>query len=384
MLPGIFTSNSGINGERVDSFASRIYKFGYAGTAPMLALSSGMAKQQLKAKIVHWFEEEEYSGHIDIVNNAGTGNTITFKSGTVLPKSILYVESTGERMYVTAASGLTVTVQRGFAGTPITSIDGSATAVGAFVIGSSFEEASDAPAPMMTVGYPMMNYSQIFRDSWANSRTATKIDWHTGDKVAKNKQDAIANHAKGIERALLFGCRSMFTTDGRQNSTMDGLVNMIKTNVATTADGQLSWFDLIDFIAQLYEYNVDGQPQERVAFCGNNVVSVINKLVYNRNDIRITVGQTDYGIKVNTIHTAFGDLTLLTHPMFNASPTWRNNLLVYHPGAVTLDYMDDALITDSTPPGMDGEKYTITSELTMEYACEKSAGLFTNIVEPKE
>jgi hypothetical protein len=165
---------------------------------------------------------------------------------------------------------------------------------------------------------------------------------------------------------------------------MDGLVNMIKTNVATTADGQLSWFDLIDFIAQLYEYNVDGQPQERVAFCGNNVVSVINKLVYNRNDIRITVGQTDYGIKVNTIHTAFGDLTLLTHPMFNASPTWRNNLLVYHPGAVTLDYMDDALITDSTPPGMDGEKYTITSELTMEYACEKSAGLFTNIVEPKE
>lgn len=383
MLPGIFTSNSGINGERVDSFASRIYKFGYAGTAPMLALSSGMAKQQLKAKIVHWFEEEEYSGHIDIVNNAGTGNTITFKSGTVLPKSILYVESTGERMYVTAASGLTVTVQRGFAGTPITSIDGSATAVGAFVIGSSFEEASDAPAPMMTVGYPMMNYSQIFRDSWANSRTATKIDWHTGDKVAKNKQDAIANHAKGIERALLFGCRSMFTTDGRQNSTMDGLVNMIKTNVATTADGQLSWFDLIDFIAQLYEYNVDGQPQERVAFCGNNVVSVINKLIYNRNDVRMVVGQTDYGIKVNTIHTAFGDLTLLTHPMFNASPTWRNNLLVYHPGAVTLDYMDDALITDSTPPGMDGEKYTITSELTMEYACEKSAGLFTNIVEPK-
>ena len=384
MLPGIFTSNSGINGERVDSFASRIYKFGYAGTAPMLALSSGMAKQQLKAKIVHWFEEEEYSGHIDIVNNAGTGNTITFKSGTVLPKSILYVESTGERMYVTAASGLTVTVQRGFAGTPITSIDGSTTAVGAFVIGSSFEEASDAPAPMMTVGYPMMNYSQIFRDSWANSRTATKIDWHTGDKVAKNKQDAIANHAKGIERALLFGCRSMFTTDGRQNSTMDGLVNMIKTNVATTADGKLAWFDLIDFIAQLYEYNVDGQPQERVAFCGNNVVSVINKLVYNRNDVRMVVGQTDYGIKINTIHTAFGDLTLLTHPMFNASPTWRNNLLVYHPGAVTLDYMDDALITDSTPPGMDGEKYTITSELTMEYACEKSAGLFTNIAEPKD
>lgn len=383
MLPGIFTSNSGINGERVDSFANRIYKFGYAGTAPMLALSSGMARNQLKAKIVHWFEEEEYSGHVDINNNAGTGTTLTLKSGTVLPKSILFIESTGERMLVTATAGQSLTVQRGFAGTSITAINGSVTTVGAYVIGSAFEEASDAPQPMLTVGAPMLNYSQIFRDSWANSRSAEKINWHTGDKVAKNKQDAIANHAKGIERALMFGAKSMFTVDGQQDSTMDGLVNMIKTNVQTVADGKLDLNTLIDFIATLFEYNVDGMPQERVAFCGNNVISVINKLILNRNEISLTVGQTDYGLKTNVIRTAFGDLTLLTHPMFNASPVWRNNLLAYHPGACTLDYMDDAIISDSTPPGMDGSKYTITSELTMEYTCEKTAGILSNIVSPK-
>lgn len=384
MLPGIFTSNSGINGERVDSFANRIYKFGYAGTAPMLALSSGMARNQLKAKIVHWFEEEEYSGHVEINNNAGTGTALVLKSGTVLPKSILFVESTGERMLVTATAGTSLTVQRGFAGTSITSINGSVTPVGAYVIGSAFEEASDAPQPMLTVGAPMLNYSQIFRDSWANSRSAEKINWHTGDKVAKNKQDAIANHAKGIERALMFGAKSMFTVDGQQDSTMDGLVNMIKTNVQTVADGKLDLNTLIDFIATLFEYNVDGMPQERVAFCGNNVISVINKLILNRGEISLTVGQNDYGLKTNVIRTPFGDLTLLTHPMFNASPVWRNNLLAYHPGACTLDYMDDAIISDSTPPGMDGSKYTITSELTMEYTCEKTAGILSNIVAPKE
>lgn len=385
MLPGIFTSNSGINGERMDSFSNRIWKYGYAGTAPMLAISSGMTRNKLDSKIVHWFEEEEYAGRVEIVNSAGTGTTITIKEGTVLPKSILFVETTGERLFVTATAGKTITVERGFAGSPITGITGSdANPVGAFVIGSAFEEASDAPQPLMTVGYPRMNYSQIFRNSWANSRTATKVNWHTGDKVAKNKNDAINNHARDIERALLFGSKSMFTVDGRQDSTMDGIVSMIKSNVVALADGKLDYYKLVDFISQLYEYNVDGMPQERVAFCGNNVISVINKLVYNRNDIRISVGQTDYGIKINTIHTAFGDLTLMTHPMFNASPTWRNNLLVYHPGAVSLDYMTDAEVTDSTPPGMDGEKYTITSELTMEYAVEKTAGLLTNIVDPKE
>ena len=159
---------------------------------------------------------------------------------------------------------------------------------------------------------------------------------------------------------------------------------MIKTNVQTVANGELDLNTLIDFIATLFEYNVDGMPQERVAFCGNNVISVINKLILNRNEIRLTVGQTDYGLKTNVIRTAFGDLTLLTHPMFNASPVWRNNLLVYHPGACCLDYMDDAIISDSTPPGMDGSKYTITSELTMEYTCEKTAGILSNIVAPKE
>lgn len=382
MLPGIFTSNSGINGERMDSFASRIYKFGFGGTAPMLALSSGMARNQLKAKIVHWFEEEEYNGHVEITNNATTGTTIVIKSGTVLPKSILFVESTGERMLVTATAGSSLTVQRGFAGTSITSIDGSTNPVGAYVIGSAFEEASDAPQPLMTVGAPMLNYAQIFRDSWANSRSATKINWHTGDKVAKNKQDAISNHAKSIERALMFGAKSMFTVDGQQDSTMDGLVNMIKTNVQTLANGKLDLNTLIDFIASIFEYSIDGQPQERVAFCGNNVISVINKLILDRHEIQLTVGQTEYGLKTNKIITPFGDLTLLTHPMFNASPVWRNNLLVYHPGACCVDYMDDAIISDSTPAGMDGEKYTITSELTMEYACEKTAGLLTNIVEP--
>lgn len=381
MIPGIFTSNSGINGERADSFASRIYKSGYAGTAPMLALSSGMKREKLTSKIIHWFEEEEYTGKISITNNAGTAANLTITGGAVLPKSILFVETTNERMYVTEVNGNSLTVVRGFGGTSITAIDGSATPVSAFVIGNAHEEASAAPKPMLLVGAPELNYSQIFRDTWANSRSASRIDWHTGDKVAKNKQDAIANHAKAIERAMLWGVKSMFTADGMQAATMGGLVSMIKTNVqAVAGEGALTYQALLDFIAQVFERNVDGQPQERVALCGNNVISVVNQLAMKNGSVRVLVGQTDFGLKTNIIRTPYGDLTLLTHPMFNASATWQNNLLVYHPGAITTKYMDDAMIANSTPPGMDGEQYTITSELSMEYHCEKTAGLLTNIV----
>lgn len=379
MLPGIFTSNSGINGERVDTFASRIYREGYAGTAPLLALSSGTPRQQLTSKIVHWFEEEQYSGHVNIVNNAATGTTIQVSGGTVLPKSILFVESTGEQMFVIGASGDTLTVKRGFAGTATATIDGSSNPVGAFVVGSAFEEASSAPRPMQIVGSPQMNYSQIFRNSFANSRSAEKVKWHTGDKVAKNRQDAIANHAADIERAMLWGHRAMFTVDGQQDSTMGGLVSMIKSNVSTISDGALDYKTLLDFIGTVYERNIDGMPQERTALAGNNVVNVINELAMAKSDVRLMVGATEYGIKINKILSPMGDLTILTHPMFNASPVWRNNLLVFHPGALVTHYMDDGLVVDSTPAGMDGKQYTITSELTMEYHCEKTAGILTNI-----
>ena len=380
MLPGIFTSNSGINGERMDSFSNRIYRSGFGGTAPMLALSSGMRREVLKSKIVHWFEEEEYSGRVEIVNNAATGTTITLASGqTVVEKTILMVETTGEQMLVTAVNGQSLTVIRGFANTSTTTIDGSTTAVGAYVLGNSFEEASLAPAPMMLVGAPLMNYSQIFRHSFANSRSASRINWHTGDKVAKNKQDCIANHARDIERALLFGQRSMFTLDGVQASTLGGLTSFIKTNVEACDSGGLTYRALVDFIGELYRYNVDGQPQERIAWTGNNVISVIQQLVQKNSHLNIQVGQNEFGIKVNKIITPFGDLSLLTHPMFNASPVWQNNILAFHPGAVVLQYMDDAVLVDSTPPGMDGEKWTVTSELTMEYHCEKTAGLMTGI-----
>ena len=81
---------------------------------------------------------------------------------------------------------------------------------------------------------------------------------------------------------------------------------MIKTNVETCANGKLDFNTLIDFIAKVYEHNIDGQPQERVALCGNNVISVINKLILDRHEIHLVVGQTEYGLKTNTIRTPFG------------------------------------------------------------------------------
>lgn len=380
MLQGIFTSNSGINGEAIQSFSNKIYTSGYVGTAPMLALSSGMRKSKLTSTIVHWFEDAETVYRTTITNNAGTGTSIVISGGmAILPNTVVRVETTGEYMLVTAVAGNTLTVSRGFAGTTAQSIDGSTTAVGLQIIAQAHKEGSEAPAAMKKVGYPVMNYSQIFRNTWSNTRTAKQVDWHTGNRVEKNKQDCISKHAQDIESALLFGKKSLFTIDGEQSHTMEGLIGHIKTNVQAQAGAGLSYDDFEAFIATIFAVNIEGEPNERLAFGGNTVIRVLNQLARKSGHLNIVVGQNDYGTEINTIRTSFGTLKLLTHPLFNQSPVWQENLVVFHPGAVELKYMEDASVEEIVGDGRDGDAGVITSELTMEYHCERTAGLMTGI-----
>lgn len=380
MLQGIFSSNSGINGEAVQSFSNKIYTSGFVGTAPMLALSSGMRKSKATSIIQHWFEDAEDVYRTVITNNAATGTTIVVAQGTViLPNTVVCVESTGEYMLVTAVSGNSLTVHRGFANTTVKSIDGSSTPVGLQIIAQAHKEGSEAPAAMKKVGYPVMNYTQIFRNTWSNTRTARQVDWHTGSRTEKNKRDCISKHAQDIENALLFGKKSLFSIDSEQAHTMEGLIGHIRTNVAAQDSGGLTYNDFEEFIANVFAHNIEGEPNERLAFAGNGVMLVLNQLARKTGQLNIVVGQNDFGTEINTIRTSFGTLKLLTHPLFNQSPVWTNNLVVFHPGAVELKYVEDATVQDSSNPGFDGDAGTITSELTMEYHCEKTAGILTGI-----
>src|SRR3546814_2066423 len=84
------------------------------------------------------------------------------------PNTILQVEETGEHMLVTATAGNSLTVVRGLAGTSIVSIT---SAHNVQKLGNAFEEASDMPTAVTQQGHPRMNYTQIFRNGWAISRS---------------------------------------------------------------------------------------------------------------------------------------------------------------------------------------------------------------------
>ncbi len=382
-VKGVFTSDAGIVGDRKGDFAAALLQIDPTGSAPLFALTSGMESADATDTVITWFEENKISGRINVTNNATTGTTLTVDDASfVVGGEIFLIESTGEYVIVASISGNDLTVTRGFAGTTNTTIDGSGTVVPIQKIGTAFEEGSGRPTAVANLGYPRFNYMQIFRNAWDVTGTARRISWHTGNVVAKNKRDAGLFHAEDIEKSLWFGRQSIGIQNGRPFRTMDGIITQITTNVQAQLSST-SYIDMRTFLQGVFEKNIKGKPNERIAFCGNSVLAVLDTIAMAHATMNITPGQTEFGMNIRKWMTPFGDISLMTHPLFVESPFWTENLYVLHPGAIRTRYLrrtsEDDYDSDGSRAGIDSDFGVLTSELSIEYRAEVTGGEFTGI-----
>lgn len=385
-VKGVFASDQNIQSSRKGDFASGILMTMPTGSAPLLALTAGMESKDATDTVVTWFEENHLSGRINITNNAGTGTSVDVDDATQVLAGLVYlIESTGEYIYVESVSGSTLTVTRGFAGTTPTAVDGSSTAKPMQRISNAQEEGSAKPTAIANLGFPVFNYMQIFRNAWDVTGTARAVDYHTGDIVAKNKRDAGIYHSEDIERAIIWGKQAIGIQNGKPFRTMDGIQAQITTNV-TAQGANTTWTEIDQFLQDVFARNIKGKPNERIAFCGNGVLQVLNKIARtdgNLTQINLVPGQTDFGMKITKWMTPYGDISLMTHPLFNENPVWTKDLMVLHPGAMRTRYLrrtfEDTNDRSGTRAGADADFGVLTTEMCMEYRSEITGGLFTGI-----
>lgn len=380
MIPGIFSSQGGINAERLDSFNSKLFRSQLAGTAPIFALSSGSAQFQLTSKIHYWFMKQPYSSKLiasAAANNTATSITVD-KGAVVEPSSVIMNTKTNEYMFVSAVSGNTLTVVRGFAESAAAAVTQNDELL---YLGTAKKEGSLAPNPKYRRGVPRMNYSQIFRNGWGTTRTAEHIKFITGNKATENKEDAVSMHAQDIEMALLLGRKSLNQVDGSEVlSTMDGLTSIVKNNTALAAAATLD--SIQEWMYSNFETCPEGVPNERVVMTSLNVLYILNKLIREAGSSYYPIGTATkvYGLDVYALQLpGMQEVKILAHPLFSQTESLSKSMLIYHPGLIKIGYMTDAEIKDATPVGMDGQANVITSELTLEYADENTGGVLSNI-----
>lgn len=379
MIPGIFSSQGGINAERLDSFNSKLFRSQLAGTAPIFALSSGSAQFQLTSKIHYWFMKQPYSSKLiaSAADNSATSITVD-KGAVVEPSSVIMNTKTNEYMFVSAVSGNILTVVRGFAESTAAAVTQDDELL---YLGTAKKEGSLAPNPKYRRGVPRMNYSQIFRNGWGTTRTAEYIKFITGNKATENKEDAVSMHAQDIEMALLLGRKSLNQVDGSEVlSTMDGLMSIVKNNTALAAAATLD--SIQEWMYSNFETCPEGVPNERVVMTSLNVLYILNKLIRESGSSYYPIGTATkvYGLDVYALQLpGMQEVKILAHPLFSQTESLSKSMLIYHPGLIKIGYMTDAEIKDATPVGMDGQANVITSELTLEYADENTGGVLSNI-----
>lgn len=387
-IRGIFMSNQGIVGERVGDFANSILFLNPTGTAPLLALSAGMSKVETTDTVFNWFEDSHVSGRSAVVSGGTTTTVVVADGAGYVPGQVLLVEESGEQIYVTQVTGNTLTVVRGLGGTSVTNLSSSNHVQ---LIGNAHEEASTMPQAVTQQGAPRSNYTQIFRNAWAVSGTAKVVKFRTGSKAAANRRFCMMYHAEDMERSFIWGRKHIGTINGNQFRLSDGINAQIENNggiVAAAATGSnagdLSFLDLEEFLRKVFSKNVKGQPNERIAYCGDKVLQVVNNMARLDGMNTFQMEETRLGINVTRIITPFGKISLMTHPLMNENPKWATELYVYHPGGIRKRPLRDSFEeaydrAGQRANGKDADEGLITTEIGWECAAAQTMGIMTNI-----
>ncbi len=387
-VKGIFTSDSGIQGDRKGDFASSLLQTEQGGQVPLLSLSAGMQSADASDVVVTWFEENNLAGRVLITDDNAAGDTVltAADSGEVTGGSVFMVETTGEYLYVESVAGNALTVTRGFAGTTAQAINGATAGAPGYLaiqrIGTAFEEGSSRPDAIANLGFPRFNYMQTFRNSWDVTGTAKKIAHHTGDVVAKNKRDAAYLHAIDQERSMLFSRKAIGTMNGKSFRVMDGIIPQLQSNVQS-AGATTTWNDVDLFLEQVFARNIKGQPNERVTMGGSQAIRVLNQVAKLNSMMNIESGEDKFGIRVMEWVTPFGTIKLIHHPLMSESPLWTKDLLLLHPGATRTRFlrrtMEDNYDTEGSRAGVDADFGVLTTEMCVEYRAEATGGYLTGL-----
>ena len=176
---------------------------------------------------------------------------------------------------------------------------------------------------------------------------------------------------------FIFSKKHIGTLNGQPFRTMDGINSQITTN-GTTAGATTTWAQLQTFLQAPFERNIQGKPNERIAFCGNTALGIINDIAIANSHLNMTVGQTNFGMNVSDLVTPFGSIKLMTHPLMVENPIWTKELYVYHPGAIRTRYLRRTSIDnydkDGTRAGVDADFGVFTTEMSVEYRAELTGG----------
>lgn len=378
MAVGLLSSASAPQNLNALSFAQAITRLMPNGTAPLFGLTS-LLKDETASNIEHGYFSKTMI-FPSVTSTAGDlvgATTLTVNAYTdIVPGDLILNERTGEVILVTATpTATTLTVQRAVGTTAAAAINAADVMR---TVGNAFEEGSVRPSAVAIIAARYVNNTQIFRNSWAVTKTAAAIPQIAGSGyVSESKQDCAALHAMAIEKALFFGQKFMGTRNGQPFHTMEGIVarvNAAASGNITTLGATTNWTQFEAALDKTLETVTDPKGGNiRTMFVGGTARRVIHNIARLNSTYQITTNETAWGLQIDTIRTPRGTFEMIEHPLFNAyggTSMWAKMAVIADLNAFSLAYLrktSDASYNSAgalVDNGVDAEGGTLTTELT--------------------
>lgn len=393
MSVGLLTSASAPQNLNAVSFSQAITRLMPNGTAPLFGLTS-LLKDETAANIEHGYFSKTMifpSATLSaaVADGAATSFTVASNSDIVVG-DLLMAESTQEIVLVTAVPTTTsITVTRGVGTVAAAAI---ANGVALRTVGNAFEEGSTRPSSVAIIAERYVNNTQIFRNSWAVTKTAAAIPQIAGaGYVSESKQDCAALHAMAIEKALFFGQKFMGTRNGQPFHTMEGIIPRVVAAAPgniTTLGATTNWTQLEAALDPVLQTVTDPKGGNiRTMFVGGTARRVLHNIARLNSSYQITTAETAWGLQIDTIRTPRGVFEIIEHPLFNAygaSSVWAKMAVICDLNAFSLAYLrktSDASYNSAgalVDNGIDAEGGTLTTELTCTIKNPAAFGILYN------
>lgn len=431
-VPGIRHTDNFATNVRPQNWRELILHLWPRGRAPITAMLSRAKKERTSDPIFHWWEEllpEQGGAVTNVYINASmlttynytshqatsgvAGATIYVKVAAAVANEIrpghellLRDESDHEIDIVGKVTAVTPNGANSRIDVQLLEDDDNATTPAdtaslqtvdnCVVIGSINPEDGEKPSAIAYDPTERTNYTQIFRTAVDLSRTARKTRTRTGDAYKELRRQALQMHSVEMERALLHGILSANTgANGLPERTMWGIIPYIKefapaANVTDyTKDSDYSGAAWIasgsDWLNAVLEVLFRVGSGKKTAYCGSGALLGIQVLAEALGQINLQVGADAFGIKVTKWVTPFGDVDLVTHPLFSYNATTRNSMLVIEPEMFKVRLIDDTFFRkDNTerqggPVLLDGTHEEWVTELGYEIHHPSTAGWLNGV-----
>jgi len=262
-----------------------------------------------------WLEKEPSARWTTISHSGGydaAATSIDVADGSRYhERDVLCIPRTGEHLYVSAVSGNTLTVVRGFGESAAAAInDGD----NVFLLGTCNEENATMPPRWAEKSVEEYNFFQDFRRAFGASDMAEASEYYQESPRVEMRRDRAIEHNRDIELSLLFGERYEDKSGAQPKRTLRGIWNYVTTNV-TTVSTTLTESVWDAWIQKCFTYGLDSRS--KIVFCAPIFLSAIDNWAKGR--LQVSPLAERYGVRIMQYESAHGTVQLVKHPLFTGS-----------------------------------------------------------------